>query len=167
MNEQEYNQLRETAWRRRLTTAEEAAMQAYLAAHPAEGLDWQAELELNQLLEKMPAAPPVASNFTARVLQAVERENAAQNRQSAASPMWLRLRNWLPKLAVASVLLGLFAVNYHREQVHARTALARSIVDLTTAMPASDSGLTQDFEPIRRLSDSQPKADTELLALMK
>ena len=34
MNEQDYNQLREQGWRRRLTAHEGAELQKYLAAHP-------------------------------------------------------------------------------------------------------------------------------------
>ena len=54
-----------------MTPSEEAELQKYLAANPAERADWQVEAELNRLLERLPEAPPVASNFTARVLKAV------------------------------------------------------------------------------------------------
>ena len=65
--------LRESSWRRKLTEAEQAELRAYLAAHPDARADWEMESALNAALTRLPDAP-VPSNFTARVLQAVERE---------------------------------------------------------------------------------------------
>ena len=168
MNEQDYNQLRESGWRRRLTPAEEAELQPYLAAHPAAREEWQDEMALNDLLESLPLAPPVASNFTARVLQAAQLEAAAVNRERNRGWWSVKIfRSWLPKAAVAAVLVGSVAIGYHEQQEHARVALAQNVVEVTAAVSASDPDLMQDFEPIRRLSTPQPKADTELLALLK
>jgi hypothetical protein len=168
MNEQDYNQLRESGWRRRLTPAEEAELQKYLAARPLAREEWHSEAALNDLLESLPAAPPVASNFTARVLQAAQLETAARNRERNRGWFSARIfRNWLPKTAIAAVLVGSVFIGYHEQQEHARAALARNVIEVTAAVSASDPDLMQDFEPIRRLSNPQPKADTELLALLK
>jgi hypothetical protein len=167
MNEQDYNQLRETSWQRPLTPPETEALQQYFAAYPAAREEWESEAALNQLLEKLPAAPTVASNFTARVLQTVALEKAAQARAGERSrPAWNFWR-WFPKATIAGVLIGGAFAGYHQQQVNARAALARNAVAFTAAVSASDPEVIQDFEPIRRLSDGQPKADTELLALMK
>ncbi|MDB6021613.1 MAG: hypothetical protein JWQ04_1470 [Pedosphaera sp.] len=170
MNDQDYHQLRELSWRRPLTPAEEAALQTYLATNPPAREDWQIETELNQLLEKLPEGPPVSSNFTARVLQSAQLETAARERESTrtpAWPAWQRFRAWFPKAAVAGMALGLCFLSYHQHDVNARTALARNVVELTDAVSASDPELMGDFEAISRLSDPQPKADIELIALMK
>jgi hypothetical protein len=168
MNEQDYNQLRELSWRRPLTAAEAETLQKYLSAHPAALTEWEDETALNQLLERVPAAPPVASNFTARVLQTVKLETAAENRESVQGlSVWQIISRWLPKAAFACVLLAVGVVGYHERQVNERVALAKNVVEFTAAVSASDPEAMQDFEPIRRLSDNQPKADTELLALMK
>ncbi len=79
-NDPTYNRLRELSWRRKLTGAEEAELRAWLAAHPDAQADWEAEAGLNAALGRLPDAP-VPSNFTARVLQAVEREAAAELRR--------------------------------------------------------------------------------------
>jgi hypothetical protein len=169
MNEQDYNQLREQGWRRRLTEHEHAELQEYLATHPAAREEWQDETALNELLEILPAAPPVSSNFTARVLQVVQLETITIIRRERSfgwfPSRWLL--SWLPKTAVAAVLIGSAFIAYHEQQEHARVALAQNVVEVTAAVSASDPDLMQDFEPIRQLSAQQTKADTELLALLK
>ena len=167
MNQQEYNQLREAGWRRPLTPTEEAELQKYLAANPAERVDWQVEVELNQLLEQLPEASPVASNFTARVLKAVELEAASRNRErSPVTPFWVRIRSWLPRAAVAALVAGTLIGGNHLHQISERATLAKNVVGLAQAV-SSDAELMKDFEPIREMGDSQSTADTELLALMK
>ena len=52
-----------------------AGRRAHLAAHPEAQADWEAEAGLNDALGRLPDVA-VSSNFTARVLQAVEREIA-------------------------------------------------------------------------------------------
>jgi anti-sigma factor RsiW len=161
-----YNRLREINWQRKLTDAETAELQGYLAAHPEAKEEWESETELNQLLEHLPEAPPVASNFTMRVLQAVEREAATRSRIKAGWPGWLgSIQRWLPKVAVACLAISLGVFTYEHHQLKTRAAMARSVAELTAIVSASNPELLEDFEPIRRLSDPEPKADVELLAL--
>lgn len=168
MNEQEYNRLREASWQRRLTPAEENGIQEHLAANPGARDDWQIEAELNRLLEHLPEAPPVSSNFTVRVLQTARLETAAGEREKSRSWIsWRFLHGWLPKSAAAVVAGTLFFLGYHQHEMVVRAELARNVVQLSEAVSASDPELMNDFEPVRRLTDSQPKADLELIALMK
>ena len=76
MNESEYQALIEASWRRSLTDDEQARLDSWLRVHPEMHNEWEEESALNRMLEELPEAP-VASNFTARVLQAVQREAAA------------------------------------------------------------------------------------------
>ena len=170
MNDQEYHQLRELSWRRRLTPAEEEVLHDYLAANPEATEDWQVEAELNQLLERLPEAPSVASNFTARVVQAVQLEKAVGERaeHSGGWLTWRFLHGWLPKAAVAGLAIGLFTLaGYHEHQVKTQRMFARNVAELSDAVVASDTDLMEDFDAIQRLSDPQPKADVELIALMQ
>src|SRR5262249_40432154 len=102
MNEPRYHQLLEAAWRRRLTATEEAELRAWLAAHPELRADWETETALNEHLVQLPDAP-VSTNFTARVLQAVERESAGVQRPASRWP-WI-LHSLLPKAAFAALFL--------------------------------------------------------------
>jgi len=118
MNESDYNQLREESWRRKLTPAEEAELRAWLADHPESRMDWDMDSRLTHLLGRLDNAP-VPSNFTARVLQAIEREAASEARQTAPKRNWF-LHSFLPRTAAAMVVLaaGLLAYN---EYPHAET----------------------------------------------
>src|SRR3989304_6073907 len=101
-----YTRLREASWRRPLTAAEQAELHACLAAHPEAQADWDAEAGLNELLGRLPDAP-VASNFTTRVLQAIEHDPAQSARSSVRDWRW---RVWVPRLAAGVVALLVFTV---------------------------------------------------------
>src|SRR5215510_827474 len=75
MNEFDYKTLLEKRWREKLTPAEEARVRTWLAQNPESKADWDLESQLSEALDKLPDVP-VPSNFTARVLQAIERETA-------------------------------------------------------------------------------------------
>ncbi len=165
MNDAEYHQLRELSWQRKLTGAEEAELQKYLAAHPEAKAGWEMDAELNRVLDELPAAPPVASNFTAQVVQTVERENASRARVKG----WLARGHWwawLPRAATAGVVAGVVLLGYHQHQIKTREAMARRVADLARAVSASPE-LLANYDHIRRLGDTTPTADTDLLALWK
>jgi anti-sigma factor RsiW len=156
--------LREAAWRRQLTAAEEAELRAWLAAHPGAREDWEVELALTGLLARLPDTP-VPSNFTARVLQAVERDAAAQDRRRVPRhrPFWRAL---VPRLAVAVVILaaGWFAWQWHAHVQ--RLKLAQSVAAVANVRALPGPQILEDFEAIRRLRP-MPPADQELIALMQ
>jgi hypothetical protein len=165
MNDPVYQLLREQSWRRRLTEAEEARLRDYLTTHPEAQQDWELETGLNQIFDQLPNVP-VASNFTANVLQAVEQELAAQAR--AKSKRWhFRWTSWIPKAAVATVAFSSCLFFYHQHQVNAREAMANSVVMISAAVAASNPSLLEDYDAITRLGESKPKVDTEILALLK
>jgi anti-sigma factor RsiW len=169
MKDSDENQFRELSWRQQLTDAERAELQKFLAAHPEAKADWKAESQLNTLLEKLPEAPPVASNFTALVMQAVERENAAQTRgRSALVWRWLSLRTWLARGAVACVVVGVSCFAIYQHQLGERRMMAQNVAALAEAYSAAGPGPTEDFDSICRLGGVAPaKPDTDLIALMK
>jgi hypothetical protein len=157
-----YLRLRELSWRRKLTAAEEAELRAFLAAHPQAQADWETEAALGEVLARLPDAP-APSNFTARVMQAVERELADRRR----APRW----NWswralAPRVAVAMVVAGVGWFGYQRYEISKRAALARNLVAVFEVRPAPSPDVLADFDPIRRLSPTPPP-DQELLALLK
>ena len=126
------------------------------------GFDKQMDARLDALLRRLPDKP-VASNFTARVLQGVERENTLRM-EISPRPFFRRGLYWLPRLAVASVALTLGIFSYQHQAHNRRVQLARSVavVSQVASLPSADE--LRDFDAIRRLS--QP-ADKELLALLR
>ena len=164
-NDPIYNRLRELSWRRKLTSTEEAEWRAWLAAHPEAQADWQAETGLNEGLSRLPDAP-VPSNFTARVLQAVEREAVAEVRRPQGNWLtWLWLR-WLPKAALAAVIVGAGLLSFHQIQAAHRKKLVESVaaVSAVSSLPGPD--ILKDFDAIRAL-DQAPGPDEQLLAVLQ
>ena len=157
-----YQRLRENGWRRVLTEGEQAELRAWLDAHPEERVDVAADAGLSQALAKLPDAP-VPSNFTARVLQALEREAILSERAATrvSLPWW---RGLVPRFAVATVIIGagVLVYEYHETVQQAELATAaRSLVTVVGATPLSDPTVMEDFDVIQRMS----QADDGLLAL--
>jgi anti-sigma factor RsiW len=149
-----YQRLRQIGWRRALTDAEQAELREWLVAHPEQPLDTEVEAALTQALAKLPDAP-MPSNFTSRVLQAVEREGRATVPAGAIrSPWW---RAFIPRLAIATLVVGITGFSYWRHQAVKQEELAEAAKNLATIDPAA----LEDFEAIRHLS----QADEGLLAL--
>lgn len=158
-----YQRLREIGWRRPLTEAEHAELRAWLAAHPEQQAEAQAEAALSRWLAKLPDAP-LPSNFTARVLQAIEQDARTSERQShpVAAPWW---RVFIPRIAVAAlVLIGGFVAYHRHQQATQRQELAEAAKKLALVAgsgPLADPLILEDYEVIRQMS----QADEELLAL--
>ena len=163
MNDPICHRLRELMWRRKLTAAEEAELRAWLETHPAARKDWEAEAGLAAALERLPDAA-VPNNFTARVLQAVEREAAAARRRTGGG-LWRRL-GWLPRAAVAAGGLGGGVIACHQMQSVERKKLAESVIAVADIPSLPSPDILQDFDAIRA---SYPAAapDEQLLALLK
>jgi anti-sigma factor RsiW len=160
-NDPMYERLRELSWRRRLTGPEEAELRAWLTAHPEAQADWEAEAGLNASLSRLPDVP-VASNFTARVLQAVEREAAPELRRRDGRWLIWPWRRWLPRVAFAVVIVGAGFVSYQKVDAANRRKLAESVavVSAVSSLPSPD--ILKDFDAIQALN-STPPPDEELL----
>lgn len=156
-----YTRLRELSWRRPLTESEQAGLRAWLAAHPEAQAEWEVETNLSAMLHQLPDAP-VASNFTARVLQIVERETAAAERRPGFQWPW-RWRVFLPRIAGVAVIMGFSLFAYHRHVIVQQAGLVKKLAE---APEVANPALLEDFEAIRRLG-STPPPDEELLALLK
>jgi len=150
------NRFRELIWRRKLTEAERAEWQAQSATEA----DWELESRLTEELGRLPDKP-VPSNFTALVLQAVEREEA---RPRATIWHW-GWRVLVPRLAVGVAVLGIAGLTYQRYEFNQRAQLARNVALLAGTQPLPSVEALKNFSAIQRMS--QPRADEELLALLQ
>jgi anti-sigma factor RsiW len=153
--------LRELSWRRRLTGPEEAELRTWLSANPEAQADWEAEAGLNESLSRLPDVP-VPGNFTARVLQAVEREAAAELRGREGKWLIWPWRRWLPRVAFALVVVGAGFVSYQKVDAANRRKLAESVavVSSWSSLPSPD--ILKDFDAIQALN-ATPPPDEELL----
>ena len=159
-----FTKLLEASWQRELTPAEDAELRAWLAAHPEARADWEADAALSRALDNLPDAP-VPSNFTARVLQAVELENAAAKRQVQSKWRWV-WRSLLPKTALAAVFVGMSLMAFREASYQKQQRFARSLktVSAVSALPGPD--ILKDFDAIQQLQPTPPP-DVELLALLQ
>jgi hypothetical protein len=159
MKESDYNLLREKSWRQELSAAEKDSLRAYLAEHP-EAADWEMEGRLTEALER--ADVPVPSNFTARVLAAIERE-ALPVRRATPGRWFFRL---LPKVAVAAVIFSVGLFTYHEHTTAERAELVQGVKVVAGVSLLPSPEILQDFDTIRQMSAS-PGPDTELITLLK
>ena len=138
MNGAEHNDFWKAELHGRLSPEEKARWQISLTGQPETLARLEEEIALNRLLRAVPEAP-VSSNFTARVMQLVEREHWKQS-----TPVLLRFWadyvafSWGRKLAFASMVLLLGLVSYQQYQLSARRELAKSILRVSNVLPAAD-----------------------------
>jgi negative regulator of sigma E activity len=118
--------------------------------------------ELRGLLTRLPDAP-VPSNFTARVMQAVELEDARRpHRGNFFSRNWHAL---LPRFAAAAAVAMVAGFVFYQQGIsNRRAALVKSVALVAQAQPLPSVEALQNFDAIRRMN--QPvHADEGLLAL--
>ena len=167
MNGPEFNPRLEADLRHKLTEAERAQCTAYLSAHPAEREFLAEDVALNRLLRQLPDKP-LASNFTAQVLEAVARETARPHRPARwAWLRWFIALRWSAKLAGAALVMGLGIFSYTQYQAHARAELARNIARVSEVTTLVSPEIWQDFDAIAHLSQAQVNVDDDLLAALR
>ncbi len=157
-----YQKWQEISWRRPLTGAEQADLRAWLIAHPEAPADVEADAVLSAALKKLPDAP-LPSNFTARVLQAVEREAVGEKTPAPRGGSWWR--RLLPRLALASLVLVSGGLFYRHNQDSQREQMTQAARQVATAPSLSDPAMLQDYEVIASLTPAMAVADENLLAL--
>jgi hypothetical protein len=165
MQDSEFNELSDAAWRRPLTPKEQARLREHLAGKPLARAQWEEEMGLTQALDHLPQVP-ASSNFTAQVLRAVERERARQG-------WWQRfdLNAWLPAglvprvaLGAAMVCVSLLTIREYQEAQRKQMARELASVSRLAALPPMD--WLQNFETIDRLNKVKV-ADVDLLAVLQ
>lgn len=142
----------ESLWRRKVS----GAARAGLRAQP----ELELEARLTDALAKIPDAP-VASNFTARLLDAIELEE----KQAARSHGWhWSWRSLFPRVAVAAAVLIFAGVSIQRYETNSqRFALAKDVALVAGAQPPPSMDALENLDAIQRMSQSA-HADGQLLA---
>jgi hypothetical protein len=151
--ENQPSKIGESLWRRKLSAAERAR----LRAQP----ELTIEAQLTEALAKIPNAT-VPSNFTARVLDAIELDEklAARPRGWILNLNWQRL--W-PRVAVTAAILVFAGVSIQRHEANMRRhALAENIA-MVAAQPLPSVDALENLDAIL-LMNRPARADGELLA---
>lgn len=160
MNKTTYNQLKEKSWVEPLSAEERAELRQYLAANPELQQDWDEEASLTIALNRLPNVA-VSSNFTALVMQAVQRyETQAERKRSLWRSFWRFGR--LPKFAVALAMFCLGTLSFHEYQQVARAKLAADVKEFAETAPIPQVDWLKNFDTIEQMSKVQV-ADNELM----
>lgn len=147
--------MNESLWRRKLSDAERAA----LRRQPGLELD----ARLTDALDKI-SDTPVPSNFTARVLEAIELEAARETRSRVWAWNWRAL---FPRVAVATAVLIFAGVSIQRYEIHSQHAqLLKNVAMVAVAQPLPSVDALENLDAIQRMSESG-HADGELLAALQ
>ena len=160
MNETPEDELMRLSLRARLTPEEESHLESLLAAHPQARAAWEENRALGRALQALPDVP-LASNFTARVLQAVDLDAAREARPRRS---WFRVL--LPRLSwtAAAVLLAFFGVQEYRAVKRLELAKDVSLMEMAK-LPGAD--VLQDFDAISQLQQVAATSDEELLKALQ
>jgi anti-sigma factor RsiW len=155
------DRFRQAAWRGKLSPSEQERLRTWLAAHPEAQDAWQLEGTLTEALTGLPDYP-VPSNFTARVLQAVEMET---NRPGSRRRLiWARVWQWIPKTSWAALMLTSALLSYkHFQHAQRLDQMAQSVVVVSELASVPSPRILQDFDAIHAM-DRTP-ADLALLEL--
>ena len=160
MKQPEIETLLQTARERDLTGGELAKLERWLAANPAEQAEWEA---LDRLLAALPDAP-VATNFTARVLDEVRRAETAH--PALGQAWWQRLLapQFRPVQIVATATLAMVigGVGYQSHLNQSRAEMAAAVASIAEFPP----GFLADFEAIGAVAQADA-IDEELWAALK
>lgn len=149
-------EVRELLWRRALSDAETARA----ATTPASRAELALEARLTAALDQLPVLP-TPSNFTARVLQAVD---LAEAQTARAGWTWTQ---WLPRLASVVTVFAVTALVWHSHELHQRRLAIAQSVALVAGSPAlPDVEALNNFDAIQRMGQTQA-ADEKLLALLQ
>jgi len=117
--------------------------------------------QVRGMLSRLPDTP-VASNFTARVMQAIELEDKRPFRQWVFGWHWRAL---LPRAAVVTVLAGFTIITVHQHEAYVQQLdLAKSIAQETGSQPLPSVDALKNFAAIQRMGEAAPP-DNDLLAL--
>lgn len=160
MNKASYNQLKEKSWVEPLSAEEAAELRRYVGANPELQQDWDEDAALTTALNRLPNAP-VSSNFTALVMQAVERaEREPERKRTPWRAFWRH--GWLSKFGIALAMLCLGTFSFHEYQMAARAKLAADVKAFAETAPIPQVDWLKNFDTIEQMSKVQV-ADNELM----
>jgi hypothetical protein len=145
----------ESLWRGKVSATERDG----LRARP----ELELEARLTAALSRLPDAP-VPTNFTARVLEAMDLEAAQTARAQGRHWNW---RFFLPRLAATAAVVMFAAWGFQQHETGVRRAeMARSLSAVASAQSVPSVEALKNFDAIQRMSQSG-RADTELLAALQ
>lgn len=172
MNETEFHNLMETAWRRPLAADELARVERWCQLHPERRKEVELDLGVAAALHGLPDVE-VPSNFMAQVWNEVERSEALASPQEE-SP---RARGWngsvlfglsLPRFAAAALLIvGAAGLGWQGHRSSQRTEVAAGVAQVMQASSIPDPEMLQVFDTLQVMVETPTAVDVDLLAALQ
>ena len=119
-----------------------------------------AQKRLRELLSRLPDAP-VASNFTVRVLQAIEAEEMRRSRWGVLAWNW---RFFFPRVTVTAAAAGIAVVAFYQHEAGIQRQLLVQNVVAVASEPMPSPEALKNFDAIQRMGQAV-RPDEELLAM--
>jgi anti-sigma factor RsiW len=166
MKESVFDELTRLSLKRELTVDERAKMEAVLAAHPELREQWDEEAALSATLKTTPDVP-VSSNFTSRVLAAIDIEERATERQKRTLSWRERLHLFRARIATGfalAVVLLWSGYQYHDKQQEQKLADVRAFSRELASVPNPE--ILKDFDAINQMRQVSAVADDDILVAL-
>ena len=160
MKQHELKELMERARLRTLSPEDEHRLQEFLEADPGVWPDWEEDMALSRVLDAMPDAP-LASNFSARVMLAVEQEERSSSTARPRPGLAWWSRHWVARLGLVSSVAIIVAIGWqqHQQQKRERSQIAESVATISEVASVPSVEILRDFDVIQSL-DAVPPAET-------
>jgi hypothetical protein len=164
----ELQRFREISWKRPLTAAEQTELETCLKANRAAREEWESDTALTVAMDGL-ADPAISSNFTARVLQAIERQDRAAEHAVLREPWWRKLARrtalaWSGSVAALLLIAGLLLHQQHVQTQHEFAKQEAVLAKAVLAVPNAE--VLANFDTIRAMS-AAPAPDEQLLAVLQ
>ena len=166
MNESELQEIIEVAWRRPLTPEELADIQTWCSRHPERRAEIELDLQAARCLHGLRDVE-VPSHFMSQVWRGIDRpESVSKRPKLAVVPGW-SWRLWLPRFAVATLVVSGGFAGWQRYQTTQRTQVAAGFQQVAQAASIPDPGMLQEIDTLRLLMETPGSVDVELLAALQ
>lgn len=164
----ELENLKDLARLRPLTAGEQDRLNRFLEAIPQARTDWEEDMALSRLLKRLPDAP-LASNFSARVMRAIDAETRPIHRLESGGAGWFR--GWVPRFAAGAFVLLIGLGGWHQYQQLQREKYAESVAAISEVAAILSVDVLKDSDAIQSFAaaplPAEFKADDVLLEALR
>jgi anti-sigma factor RsiW len=160
MKHDDFQELMDLARRRPLTPSERSRLDRFMEADPQAWPDREEDMALVGLMARLPDAP-LASNFSARVMEAIGLEERRVKRENNPLSLHWWAHSWWARLGVASCAVLIAVGAWYQHQLTERADRAESVATISEAAAILSVEILKDSDIIQLFGKVPPVADME------